>query len=195
MQQVNCAEKFLQHCDNVKRKGPPSWRSQTAGGFKSSNIMYELQREETNTVYSHLQAQRGDTRPACPSTNVRGSQMQPENTATFLCSVPACRQGLRTPTYTELWGYSATHRCSNLQEDGAWTSLFSSPLHCWTHKHRNIYCMWNAILCLSVLASDRQRERGKVGEETEWVRKCPVKVRAGFSGSILLSSHSLLAVH
>lgn len=22
MQQVNCVEKFLQHCDNVKRKGP-----------------------------------------------------------------------------------------------------------------------------------------------------------------------------
>lgn len=112
---------------------------------------------------------KGEPTPACPITNVRGSQMQPENTVTFLCCVPACRQGLRTLTYTELWGdpcwgYSVAHRCSNLREDGAWTSLFSPTLLHSTAEPTNteiFTARGNAILCLSALASDGQRERGK----------------------------------
>lgn len=52
---------------------------------------------------------------------------------------------------------------------GAWTSLFSpTALHCWTHKHRNIYCTWNVIWCLSVLASDGL-EGKREGRLREWM--------------------------
>lgn len=102
--------------------------------------------------------------------------MQPENKATCLYSIPACRQRLRTRTatrmtYTELWGdpcqgHSISHCCGNL-----WgLNLFVSPtaLHCWTHKHRNIYCTWNVIWCLSVLASDGL-EGKREGRLREWM--------------------------
>lgn len=181
-----------------KGRGPPSWTSQTA--LRVQILCMSCKEKKKKTPSTPISKVKGETTPACPTTNVRGAQMQPENTATFLCCVPACRQGLRTLTYTELWGdpcwgYSVTHRCSNLREDGAWTSLFSPTLLHSTAEptNTNIYCTWKCYLvsvCLGFRWPEGKRE---VVKETKWVRKeMPFKSQGwlGFSGSTLLSSHS-----
>lgn len=176
MHQVNCVEKFPQHCDNVKRKGPTFMEISNNG--KLEEFKYHVWVAKRRNKHSLLPSpsSKGRHNICCPSTNVRGLRCR---------HFPLFCSSLYAGTENSDLHWTVRIQCHTplQQPPGRWGldifvfSYLTPLLSPQTQKYLlHVKCHLVSV-CLGFRWPEGKREGRR--RDRMSIRKCPVKVRAG----------------